>query len=257
MAIGSISGSTGYTIGGRSVGAKATDLFGDNSANATSLFEASVTASSGLTVDSQDIVVNALQNQIDRLQGYRTNLTVTEKQQLADYQQTITDINETATGRLLTSDEIEERADAYLNAYKILGKEYKDFSNDTFITDRSTALEDLIATKPTGAEADRLERLQVVYETLKTRATGRDTDPPTSLVAQISSVGKQISQLTIARPMATLTPEEIRQHDVLVDEINDHAGYELELNSTKKAQIEKLQDTINKIRNGTSAGLFA
>ncbi len=263
MAIGSVSSPTGYTIGGKPLGVqlgsstKATDLFGEGNADVSNLFSASVAATSGLTVDTKDIVVKALQDQIDRLQGYRTNLTPAEKQDLTEYQDTITNINEIATGRLLTDDEIQERAEAYIEAYKILGKEYQDFSSDDFITEKSQELEDLLATKPTGAEATRLERLQTTYDNLMDSATNRDTDPPATLVAQISSIYKQISQLTAARPMASLTPDEIRQHDALVEEINDHAGFEVELNSTKKAQIERLQDTIDQIENGTTAGLFA
>ena len=252
MAIGGISGYSGSTMG-----AKATDLFGDNSSSVDNIFAANVAATSTLTVDTSEIITKGLQDQIDRLQGFRTNLSVAEKQQLAKYQQKIADINDTASGRILTADEIADRADAYLASYEILGKEYKDFTNDTFMTTKSAELDDLIATKPRGAEAKRLERLQSVYDHLMASANDRETDPPESLITQIRTVNRQIAQLTAPRPISSLSREELRQHDALVTEINDHAGYELELNSKKKLQIERLQNTIEQMQSGTTGGLFA
>ena len=255
MAIGSSNNVTGYSIGGKPLGVQlgqksATALFGDNTADATSLFAANLSGSSAITIDSQQIAIKGIQDQIDRIQGYRTNLTPTEKKRLKDYQEQIVNINQTATTRLLTEDEITERAEAYIESYKILGKEYEDFTNDVFVTSKSNELDKLLKTKPQGAEAVRLERLENVLTNLKARATDRETDPPATLISQITSVNRQIAQLTPARPISTLSREEVRQHDQLVSEINDYVGFELELTSTKKLQIERLQKTIEVIQQG-------
>ncbi|MBU1175660.1 MAG: hypothetical protein KKH72_09685 [Alphaproteobacteria bacterium] len=254
MAIGNSKSVTGYTIGGKSLGVQlgqksGTALFGDN-VSATSLFSASLNASSAITIDATQIAVKGIQDQIDRIQGFRTNLTPAEKQQLTDYQETIVNINQTATTRILTDDEISERAEAYVESYRILGKEYVDFSNDDFVVEKSNALTELLATKPQGAEAKRLERLENVLTNLKASATDREGDPPATLIARITSVSRQIDQLTAARPLSTLSRAELREHDTLVDEINTHVGFDLELTSSKKLQIERLQKTIEVIQQG-------
>lgn len=255
MAVGSTNSLTGYTIGGKPLGVQlgsksATSLFGDGTASAASVFSANLASSSASGVDSQQLILNGLQNQIDRIQGFRTNLTPAEKEQLTKYQTTITDINQTATTRLLTKIEIRDRADAYIQAYKILGKEYEDFSNDAFIQEKSTALTELLATKPKGAEAEHLERLENVLATLKDAATNRDTDPPATLIARITSVNRQVAQLTAARPISTLSKDELRQHDELVEAINIHAGFDVELTSRQKLQIEHLQKTMDLVQQG-------
>lgn len=254
MAIGGVSNGSGYTIGGKSVGAKATDLFGDNSARASNIFFANAAAASGgASFDNTQLIVKGLQDQIDRLQGFRTNLTPAEKEQLTKYQQTISDINQLGQARALTKGEISDRAEAYVESYKILGKEYQDFSNDNFIQKKSKELTDLLASKPVGAEAKRLKVLQTMYDKLVDSAMDRDTEPPGSLMAQISNVGKLINKLTAPRSIASLTPEELRHHDDLVEEINDHAGFDVELTSTKKLQIERLQKTMETIQQGVYA----
>lgn len=263
MAIGSSNNVTGYAIGGKPLGVQlgqksGTELFGDN-VSATSLFAANLTASSAITIDAKQMAIKGIQDQIDRIQGYRTNLSVAEKQQLAKHQEKIVAINQLATTRILTPDELAERGQAYVDSYRILGKEYEDFTNDAFVNAKSDALADLIATKPRGAEAERLERLQGVLANLKRSATEREGDPPLSLVTQTLSVNKQIAQLTKPRPISSLSPDELRQHDKLVDEINEHVGFELELSSSKKIQIERLQKTIQAIQegSGSSGGVFA
>lgn len=253
MAIGSIGGSSSYGASS----SKASQLFGDgNGGGASSIFSTAANASSGLSVDTRQLITKGLQDQIDRLQGYRTNLTVAEKQKLADYQQEITNINQMATTRILTSEEKNDRAEAYVESYKILGKEYEDVSDDTYVTTRAQEITDLLATKPKGAEATRLERLQTVYTSLTDQADEVEGDIPTYLGSQILSVARQIQQLTAPRKLASLSIAERNQHDKLVNEINEHVGFEYELTSDKKLKIEKLQATINAVNSGSTGALY-
>ena len=260
MAIGN--STSGFTIGGKPLGVQlgqksATALFGDGAANANTLFSANLTASTAITISPQDIAIKGIQDQIDRIQGYRTNLSPADKKKLADYQEKIVNFNQTASTRVLTAKELGERADAYIASYAILGKEYEDFSNDSFVKAKSEELSALLASKPVGAEAKRLERLQNVMANLRAKAFSRD-DPskiPATLFSQISSVNKQIAALTSPRPISSLSRAELRQHDELVGEINDYVGFELELTSSKKQQIERLQKTIQVIQQG--GGVYA
>ncbi len=255
MAIGSIGGSSRNSFGSSS--SKASQLFGNgNGGGGASLFQTAANASSGLTVDTKQLITKGLQDQIDRLQGYRTNLSVAEKQKLADYQKKITDINQLASTRILTNIEKADRAEAYVESYKILGKEYVDYSDDAVVTKTAAALKDLIASKPKGAEAARLERLQVAFNGLTDQADKAEGDTPKYLASQILSLSRQINQLTAPRKISSLSVAERRQHDALVDKINEHVGYEYELNSTKKLKIEQLQATINAVNSGSTGALY-
>ena len=255
MAIGGIGGSSSNSYGSSS--SKASQLFGDGtSGGGASMFQTAANASSGLTVDTKQLITKGLQDQIDRLQGYRTNLSVAEKQKLADYQQKISGINQLATTRILTTTEKSDRAEAYVESYKILGKEYADVSDDSYVTKRAQKLTDLLATKPKGAEAARLERLQGTYDTLTDQASEAEGDTPAYLGSQILSVARQIQELTMPRKIASLSVAERNQHDKLVDEINEHVGFEYELTSDKKLKIEKLQATINGINSGSTGALY-
>ncbi len=263
MAIGSTQSLTGYTIGGKALGVQignksATELLGGGSA--ASLFAATLNGSSGgITVTATDIAVKGMQDQIDRIQGYRTNLTVAEKQDLADYQSKIQHFNDLASVRVLTNDEVSDRADAYVEAYKILGKEYVDFTNDATVTNLSSQLEKLIATKPVGPEAVRLERLQNTLSSLDSQISNSDSGSTELITSRAISVAKQINKLTAARPMASLTADERSQHDDLVEQINNYVGFDLELTSKQKEQIERLQTNISLLQQGASSsggGMF-
>lgn len=263
MAISSTGSVSGYTIGGKPLGVQlgtksATALLG-NSTSATSLFASNLTGNSGgVTVDARQIAIKGMQDQIDRLQGFRTDLSVAEKQELANYQKTIQDFNEIASTRLLNKYELADRAEAYIESYKILGKEYADFTNDATVTALSSQLEDLIATKPKGAEAVRLERLQNVLNTIEDQINSSDSGATDLLTSRGISVARQINQLTAARPISSLSQDEIRQHDELVEKINSYVGFELDLTSGTKLKIERLQNTIDIIQQGgtTSGSLF-
>lgn len=259
MAIGSINGgkSFGYSIGGKPLGVQigqksAADLLGGGNAN--NLFAANLQASSSITVSANDAVLKGLQDEIDRTFGYRTNLSVAEKQQLADLQTKITDIEKLAATRALTNDEISQRADLYVESYKILGKDYVDVSGDAFVQQQLAALDDLLATKPVGADARRLENLQTIEQTLSDDINSAgDKGATETTTARLISVKKQIAALTAPRKMSQLTISERNAHDDIVNAINDHVGQEFQLTSDKKLKIERLQATIDAISSGGGA----
>lgn len=266
MAIGSVSSSKSwFTIGGKALGVQlgqksATALFSGGSA--TSLFSTAAAGAIGsISVGANDAILKGMQDEIDRLQGFRTDLTVAEKQQLSEYQGKISDIEKEAQSRALTDDEISERADLYARAYKILGKDYTDVSDDSFVQTKLTAIDDLLATKPTGADADRLERLENIKATLtdqaNTAAAGNGATDTVS--SQLITVNGQIYDLTRPRDFTDLSQDEIKQYDELATAINDHLGYEYQLPADKRLKIAHIQQTMDTLQSSgggtTSAAL--
>ncbi|MCB1517439.1 MAG: hypothetical protein KDJ19_07485 [Hyphomicrobiaceae bacterium] len=259
MAIGSINGSgSAYTIGGRPLGVQlgqkaATDLIG--SADPSSIIAANVSAAQqgGVSVTATDMIVKGIQDEIDRINGYRTNLSVAEKQKLADLQTKIEGFNQTAQSRSLTQDEITERSDLYVDAYKILGKDYVDIASDEYLTQKTDELTELMATKPKGADAEQLTQLETLKDSIYQRiddasADGRDVSD--LYYNQLRSITARITKLTAPRDISELSQDELRQHDEIADAINDHAGQEIQLKSDKRLQISRLQKTMELVQQG-------
>lgn len=259
MAIGSIGSGSGsaYTIGGKPLGVQlgnksGAELFGGGGSSAESLFAitSTATASAGVQVDANQMVLKGIQDEIDRTLGYRTDLSVTEKQKLADLQTEIGQYNETAQARSLTQAELGERGDLYIEAYAILGKDYVDVAADEFLTEKSDELSDLMARKPVGAEAKQLERLETMRDGIYSRIEDLGESGAEIYYRQIRSISARISELTAPRDITELSAEEIRQHDEIADEINDYAGQELQIKSDKRLKIARLQKTMELVQQG-------
>lgn len=253
MAIGGIRSGSGYTIGGRPLGVQiggkgADDLFGTNGVD--TILAANIRATSSITVDRNQMVLKGLQDEIDRTMGFRTNLSVAEKQRLSELQSEITDLERLSQERRLSKLEFEKRADLYLRSYKILGKDYVDVQSDAFLKEKSAAVDDLLAPKLKGPPAKRLADLTKLKARLEDRVADRGERIVETLLNQIRSVNRQISELTTPRAISELSPAERREHDRLVRDINAHAGQELLLDSRKKLKIERLQATIAAISAG-------
>ena len=58
---------------------------------------------------------------------------------------------------------------------KFLGKDYVDVENDDFLKAKTAELDELIATKPKGADARRLEQLRTLKERLEQRVAATVT----------------------------------------------------------------------------------
>lgn len=254
MGIGGINNGSGYSLGGRPLGVQigqksAADVFGGGG-SVDNLIAVNNSPQSTITVDENQVVLKGLQDEIDRTLGYRTNLTTAEKQKLADLQGKISDIEDLSRTRTLTTVEVADRADLYIESYAILGKDYVDVSNDTVYQQKTEALDNLLATKPQGEDAKRLGVLKKLQADITLAVNDRGDRIVDTLYTRLRSVNRQISDLTAPRSISQLTPTERRQHDVLVDEINKHAGQDLQLTSEKKLKIERLQATINAISSG-------
>lgn len=256
MAIGSVGSSSAYTLGGKPLGVQlggksATDVFGGGkSADSLIAITSSATSASGVQVAPDQMILKGIQDEIDRTLGYRTNLSVAEKQQLADLQSKIGGLNESAQTRSLTESELTERGDYYVEAYAILGKDYVDVAADSFLQAKTDELSTLMATKPKGADAKRLERLEIMRDRITDRVSELGASGADIYYQQARSISAQINKLTAPRSITDLSREELRTHDEIADAINEHAGQELQITSDKRLKIARLQMTMEMIRQG-------
>lgn len=256
MAIGSSTSGSAFSIGGKPLGVQlggksATDIFaGGSSGESLFAITTSSTQVSGIQVNEQQLVTKGIQDEIDRTLGYRTDLSVAEKQELADIQADIAPYNEAAQSRSLTSDELEARADLYVDAYSILGKDYVDIASDEYLTAKSDELTALMTVVPEGENARQLAVLEQMQSDIQDRVNELGDSGVELYYDQLRNIATRISQLTPAREIGDLTPEELNQHDELAEAINEYAGQELQITSDKRLKIERLQTTMQLVLQG-------
>lgn len=195
--------------------------------------------------DTNQLLAQSLKREIDRLQGYKTDLTPAENKRLAKLQADIQRINESAGPDGLSLDRHEDRAELYREANAILGKPYVDIEADPELSEMVAQVDTLLETKYRGATKKRLENLRALEEKFYQSYYNGNTSA--TLARQIANVKTQISRLAAPRPMAELTPGERREYDGLVEKINARAGYEYLMPSRKRARAESLQKTMGSL----------
>lgn len=223
--------------------ASASSIFGGGTA--TSFFAAGV---SGGATDAQKAaqqVVNASNQEIKRIRGYKVNLTPADNQRLSEIQKEITKINTRVSDGTVRSDQLEDREELYLEADIILGKPSAGVENDETLDGIREKIDELLSKRLTPQQTNRIETL----ETLKASFQERLDDDPSNVIAirQIQNVQRQIDNIDVPRKITELSVTEKKEYDALVDEANSHAGAKLLLNARESVRVQHLQETIDEL----------
>jgi len=221
-----------------------TTLFG-NSSNFFGPATADAMFSAGLVngVQANELIVNSLQRDLDRLNGYRVDLPPSQKEELADLQDQIGRINERVRpDGTLSSSDADERAKLYQDAYKILGKDYVEVKSDKALSELMEKVDKLLEPRLQGGQKARLERLRALEASQLESFDPSKTSK--SSINYIRNIQIQIRDLTPPRKMSQLSVTEKADYNRLVEQINTKAGTDLLLNSVDREKAEKIQDTI-------------
>lgn len=211
-------------------------IFGKlQTASPTEVF--TVNQSSG--ADSNQLLAQSMKREIDRLQGYKTNLTPAQTNKLARLQGDIERLEARAGPDGLSLDQRDDRAEMYREANEILGKPYVDVDADPELAGMIEQVDRLLEPRHQGAKKKRLENLRGLEEKLYDSYFAGNTS--NALARQLANVKNQIARLTQPRPMNELSPGERRDYDALVDKVNARAGSEYLMPSGKRARAEALQ----------------
>lgn len=195
------------------------------------------------TADSSQLIKKSLKREIDRLQGYKTNLTPAESKRLAKLQTDIQRIKENAGPDGLSLEQRDERAELYRQANDILGKPYVDVEADPELSALVKQVDTLLETQYRGPTKKRLENLRALEGKFYDAYFAGNSSA--TLARQIANVKTQITRLAAPRPMDALSASERRDYDALVEKVNARAGYEYLMPSRKRARAESLQKTMN------------
>ena len=222
------------------IGAKATDVFG--SPRVESIFAVGVTAAPTPQQETARVSIIAQKREINRIYGYKLQLTPAENQRLAEIQEEVLEIERKASQGTARVDELDDRIELLAEADEIIGKPVVDVEADDTLAEYSQAVETLLHPKLDPTQLAQVERLERVKATIEENL-GDNPESPT-LLAQFQSVSALIDNLTPPRPVSALSKTERDLYDDLAELINDHVGVKLQLNAKEMIRVAELERSI-------------
>jgi len=230
--------------------AKATDFFGDRSAD--SVF--SIGVSGGSATDSQlaaKAIIASNEREINRIRGYKVQLTPSDNQRLRVLRDKIITINERATNATASEKDFEDRIGFLAEADKILGKPSADIEADDILATLREKINDLLAPKLSPAVERRVKTLETLKSSFEAQVTRNVKNRTPQL--QLQNVTRQLLNLTPARAVSELSVPERREYDELASLTNLHVGDKLVLNSREAIRVADLQASINSLKSSLPA----
>ncbi len=225
--------------------AKATDFFGGRTAD--SVF--SIGVSGGGATDSQlaaKAIIASNEREINRIRGYKVQLTPSDNQRLRVLRDKILTINERATNATASGKDFEDRIKYLAEADKILGKPSADIEADDILATLRKKIDDLLAPKLSPAVERRVKTLETLKASFEAKVA-RNVENRTPQL-QLQNVTRQILKLTPARSISQLSVAEKREYDELARLTNLHVGDKLVLNSREAIRVADLQTSINSLK---------
>ncbi len=221
----------------------ATSIFGGGSAN--SIFSATISGGATDAQQAAQAVVDSAKKQINRIRGYKVQLTPADNKRLDEIQTEIVKINDKAANGTVRQDEIEDRSELFLEADIILGKPSATVENDETLDEIREQIDEVLAPRLTPQQQKRLDTLN----TLLVNFEDRLAEDSSNVVAirQVQNIQRQISNIEVPRLVTQLSVSERLQYDELVDQANDHAGAKLLLNARETARVQALEETIQQM----------
>ncbi|MEM6665569.1 MAG: hypothetical protein AAF638_04120 [Pseudomonadota bacterium] len=183
----------------------------------------------------------------EQLQGFKTDLLPAQRERLARLQAEIAEVEQEADGAGLSERQITERADLFLEAYAILGKDFVDIENTPELSAIDDQVKELLEPQLVGARKRQLESLESIKETLTEQIAGGNDSP--GIRSLFTNVTRQINALIPSRTMDQLSIGEVREYDALVERANTIAGSEVLLPSRKQRRVEELQTSISSLQS--------
>ncbi len=215
--------------------ASGADLFGIGAPGAASQVQEAATS----TIEAQ-------KREVNRIRGYKLQLSVAEKQKLAQIQVEIQEINQRAVDGLARPDELEDRIDLFAEADRIIGKPTVDLEADEVLADLAGVLDTLLQPRLDPARAKQVARIERVKDNLEARLN--ESPENRTLLQQFQSTLRIIAQLKPLRNVKELSPAEARAYDLAVEAVNDHVGVKIELSVKETRRVNDLENSIAQLQ---------
>jgi hypothetical protein len=222
------------------IGAPASAIFG--AAATTDVFSVNAPAETSPAQQAAQSTIEAHKREINRIRGYKLQLSVAEKQQLAKLQVEIQEIDQRVAQGLARPDELDTRLDLFADADRIIGKPIVDAEGDETLAELGGALEALLQPKLNKQIAQQVERLERVQATLEERVAENPSNR--TALQQFQSINRAIANLKPLREVKELSKAETRAYNEAVEAINDHVGIKIELTAKEAVRVAELESSI-------------
>ena len=210
---------------------------------ADSLLEITSGGGDNSAVSAAKLSIGAMEREINRVRGYKLRLTPADQGRLDKLQEKIQVIDQRASEGDARADELEERAELFKEADRILGKPSANVEFDDTLDGIKTKIDTLLEPRLDTNQQRRRHTL----ETLRDNLRAQIDENPNSLTArkQLQNVSRQLNELLPARQLSELSVAERSEYDDLVEQANDHVGVKLLLNANESIKVFNLQNAIN------------
>jgi hypothetical protein len=220
--------------------ASAESFFGSTSANA--IISAGQAASGTSDQQSAKAIISAQTREINRIRGYKLDLTPTDKQKLAELKEKILAIEVKAAAGTARADELDDRIEFLQKADLIIGKPIVDVEADDKLAEFNDLKLALLEPKLDNATAKRVAFMERFKDTIQQQI---NKDPERhSLQLKFQSIVRQLDALNPLRSPSQLSKAERKTYDDIVELINDHAGVKIELTAQESDKVAVLQSSI-------------
>lgn len=186
--------------------------------------------------------ITAANREINRIRGYKLELSPADNAQLIKIQEQVQKIEEKAQAGTVRPDELEDRLELFTEADRIIGKPTVDIEADKTLAELSAGLDLILKPELSGPIQRQVDSLVRIKATLEERIAA--SPKSRTLQDQFQSISRVLDGLTPLRSISSLSPAERRDYDEQVDLINEYVGAKVELNTKEALKVSQLQSTI-------------
>lgn len=226
------------------IGASPSQIFG--SPGPDQLFTGTSTAVATDEQETARITIKAQRREINRIHGYKLELTPNETRKLAELQSEIVEIGRKISAGTVREDELEDRTAKLKEADEIIGKPTIDVEADEFLAELAGGVETLLQPKLSPVELRRVEQLERVKDTIEQSFNANPESD--TLRRQFINISQQIETLTPPRAISQLSKAEKAAYDDLAELINDHAGAKIQLPARDAIRVAELERSISQLQ---------
>ena len=220
-------------------------FFGSSSAE--SIIAAGQSAAGTSDQQSAQGIIKAHKREINRIRGFKLELSPTELQKLDKLQVKIQKIETKVAAGTVRADELDDRLEFLDEADRIIGKPIVDVEADEQLAEYNSLKIALLEPKLDNATAKRVAFMERFKASLGQQIS--ENPERHSLQLDFQSVDRIIDQLKPLRSTSQLSKAEAKAYDDIVELINDHAGIKVELTAAESNRVEALESSIVQFQN--------
>lgn len=189
-------------------------------------------------------IIAAQTREINRIKGYKVQLTPADNKRLDQLQEKILQIQEKAQRGTANAKDFEDRTKAYAEANEIIGKKTltEEQSKDPAMEKLASGLAALMKPKLSPAVQQRVSILEKMQASLEEQLNDRPDSPV--LKGRYQIVVGTLAKIAPLRRVTELSPEELKDYDQMAAAINKLAGFKLQLPSKDALRVAALERAV-------------